>query len=69
MGTADRDLALDAEDSLFELELHVVLEVTAALLARWSTAAAAHVEHLAKKIAEDVSKVTLLERAAAREAV
>jgi hypothetical protein len=65
LGAADGDLALYAEDGLFKARAHVVLQVAAALLAGGAAVAAAHVEHLAEEIAEDVAEVALLEGTAA----
>ena len=65
---ADLDLPLLAEHRLFELQLHVVLQVAATLRAR-RAALSAHVEHLAEQVAEDVAQIALaLERAAAAKA-
>ena len=55
---ADADLLLHAEDRLFKLQRQVVAQVAPALHPR-SPPRAAHVEHLAEQIAEDVAQVAL----------
>ena len=67
-GAADFDFSFDAEDRLFELELHIELQVSTSLLTRGAAVAPSHIEHLAEEVAEDVVEVATLEGAAAAEA-
>ncbi len=53
---AELDLYLLAEDRLFELELEIVANVAATLPASIATPAA-HVEHLAEEVAEDIAHI------------
>src|SRR5260370_14033590 len=58
----DRDLLLLAEDRLLELQRQVIPQIASTLTARSPAAAvAAHIEHLAEKIAEDIPQVLSIE--------
>ena len=54
---ANLDLGLCAEDRVFEIDGQVEAQIVAALLPRLALLPAAHVEHLAEQVAEDVAKV------------
>ena len=53
----DADLGLLAKDRLFKGDRHLVAKIASALRARGTAIAAADIEHLAEKIAEDVADV------------
>src|SRR6185437_4873473 len=54
---ANFDLGLGAEDSVFEVDGQVEAKVISPLLARGALGSAAHVEHFAEEIAENVTKI------------